>query len=114
MPDYPFTTDGCSGGMTAAWRLLLRRDPPWNGCCVDHDRLYWPGGTAAERRSADAKLRACVAARGHPVWAWAMWAAVRLGGHPLLPFSWRWGYGWKYPRPYGSAAPRIDSRDRAG
>jgi hypothetical protein len=100
MPDYPFTTDGCSGGMTALWRLFAGRDPPWNGCCVDHDKLYWPGGTAEERRNADARLRACVTGQGYPTWAWLMWAAVRIGGHPLLPFPWRWGYGWKYPRGY--------------
>jgi hypothetical protein len=88
--------------MTALWRVLARRDPPWKDCCVEHDRQYWPGGTAAERRAADALLRTCVAARGYPVWAVLMWAGVRIAGHPLLPFPWRWGYGWKYPRGYRS------------
>ncbi|MDP2377806.1 hypothetical protein [Reyranella sp.] len=100
MPDYPFTTDGCSGGMTVLWRWLRRRDPPWNALCVDHDRAYWAGGTADMRAAADRTLMAGVVNNGHPAWAFAMWLAVRLGGHPLLPTSWRWGYGYKWPRGY--------------
>jgi hypothetical protein len=101
--DYPFTTDGCSGGLSFTWRLLFRSETPWEECCVDHDRLYWRGGTAAERRAADRAVRACVREKGHPVWAVLLWAAVRVAGHPLLPLPWRWGYGWKYPRPYSTA-----------
>jgi hypothetical protein len=98
--DYPFTTDGCSGGMTALWRLVSRRDPPWQGACVEHDRAYWRGGTKRQRAVADGWLAVRVSAAGYPWWSFAMWAAVRIGGHPLLPTSWRWGYGWKYPRGY--------------
>jgi hypothetical protein len=101
--DYPFTTDGCSGGMTTAWRLILRRDPPWNDLCVEHDKVYWRGGSAAERRAADRALREAIALRGYPVTAALMWAAVRIGGHPLLPLPWRWGYGWRWPRGYKPA-----------
>lgn len=103
--DYPFTTDGCSGGLSFAWRLLFRMPPPWEKCCVAHDRVYWRGGTAAERRAADRAFLACVRKKRHPVWGLLLWAAVRVGGHPLLPLPWRWGYGWKYPRPY--SAPKI-------
>jgi len=98
--DYPFTTDGCSGGLTAGWRLVLGRDPPWNDLCVEHDKLYWPGGSAYQRQEADRRLREAVRARGYPVVAVLMWIAVRIGGHPLLPLPWRWGYGWRWPRPY--------------
>lgn len=101
--DYPFTTDGCSAGMSAGWKLLFGQLPPWQGHCVAHDRLYWAGGSAAERRRADAILFAEVAAMGHSVWAWIIWLAVRVGGHPLLPFPWRWGYGWSYPSFYREA-----------
>jgi hypothetical protein len=96
----PFTTDGCSGGMTACWRVVWRRDPPWNDLCVEHDRSYWRGGTVKQRRDADRELLIGVAKNGHPVFAILMWCAVRFGGHPLLPFSWRWGYGYRYPRCY--------------
>ena len=95
--DFPFTTDGCSGRI---WLTLTGREGPWRGCCVEHDKAYWQGGTRAARAQADIALMACVARNGHPVIAFAMWAAVRIGGHPLWPFPWRWGYGWKYPRGY--------------
>jgi hypothetical protein len=98
--DWPFTTDGCSGGMTWAWRVIARRDPPWEGACVKHDRAYWAGGSALQRRSADRLLMERVTRSGHPIIAFVMWCAVRVGGHPLLPLSWRWGYGWKFPRGY--------------
>lgn len=95
--DYPFTTDGCSGQI---YRTIFRRDPPWLGCCTSHDCLYYTGGSRAERRAADIELMICVAKRGHPIVAFIMWLGVRIGGHPWLPFPWRWGYGWKYPRGY--------------
>lgn len=98
--DYEFTTDGCSGGMTAMWRAVWRRAPPWNDLCVTHDRAYWQGGTKDARRRADRELLAGVVLNGHPVFGILMWLAVRIGGHPLLPLSWRWGYGWRWPRCY--------------
>lgn len=79
--------------MSEAWRKLFGHNPPWEGCCVTHDRAYWAGGTWYERWKADAQLFKCVKANGHPVWAAIMWAAVRLGGHPAFNFGWRWGYG---------------------
>jgi len=30
-----------------------------------------------------------------------MFTGVRVGGTPYLPTSFRWGYGWPYPRAYG-------------
>jgi hypothetical protein len=29
-----------------------------------------------------------------------MYYGVRVGGHPLLPFPWRRGYGWDWPYRY--------------
>lgn len=98
--DYPFTTDGCSGGMTACWKLVFRKAPPWNDACVAHDKVYWQGGCKKMRRIADRRLMAAVTLNGHPLFAFSMWCMVRVFGHPLLPTSWRWGYGWKWPRPY--------------
>lgn len=66
-PDFPFTTDGCSGGMTLLWNFLFDRNPPWNGCCVEHDKFYWQGGTAEDRRWADAGLLIGVAQKGYPL-----------------------------------------------
>ncbi len=128
----PFTTDGCSGGMSEGWRTLadLFPDwaqahgglPPWEECCVTHDRAYHDSGGArsadqslAARRQADIALRQCVAdtaeaekealARHYDVSeetvtfmfariSEAMHAAVRVGGGPCSGLPWRWGYGF--------------------
>ncbi|MGR3637075.1 MAG: hypothetical protein ACU0BK_14280 [Shimia sp.] len=72
-----FTTDGCSGGMSAVWRTIAQsfpdfRDaqgeaPPWEQCCVVHDVAYHLGGEDVSplasyfaRLSADESLRQCV------------------------------------------------------
>jgi len=73
-----FTTDGCSGGLSLAWKQLSDRYPefenshgglpPWEECCIVHDHQYHAGGGAAksavesfqQRRDADMALRACV------------------------------------------------------
>jgi hypothetical protein len=99
-PDYPFTTDGCSGMMSWLWWTLFGEGPPWEGCCIAHDRAYWMGGTAEQRRVADRQLRECVAAKGYPFVGWIMEKGVRLGGGPLWPIHYRWGYGWRWPRGY--------------
>jgi hypothetical protein len=101
MPDYAHRVDGCSGLMSWTWWTIAGHGPPWEGCCNTHDDAYGPGGTAAQRRLADRRLRDCVAANGHPAWAWVMWALVRVGGVPGLPTRWRWGYNWRF-RWFGS------------
>ncbi len=80
----PFTTDGCSGGLSSAWRHAARlapdlaavhgEQPPWEHCCVAHDRAYHRGAAVDEeipddalasfeaRKRADEALRACVVA----------------------------------------------------
>jgi hypothetical protein len=109
-PDYRFSSDGCSGGMSWLWRTVAGVAPPWEGACVEHDFAYWQGGTRGERRAADRALREHVLAKAGDyaligaalmrTCAWAMWAAVRLGGGPLWPTDYRWGYGWKWPHGY--------------
>lgn len=91
--------DGCSGGMSKAWRKLFGKAPPWEGCCDVHDQPYAKGGTFVERLFADIELLLCVAmpdkskgTKGHPFWALAMFIAVRIGGVPWLPFPWRWNF----------------------
>lgn len=98
--DYPFTTDGCSGGMSLLWQFVSHKPPPWEGDCVKHDRSYHEGGSVSDRLMADSILLENVSAKGHPYIAIIMFLAVRVGGHPCLPLPWRWGYGWKYPRAY--------------
>jgi hypothetical protein len=95
-----FRTDGCSGGLSRAWRIALRSDPPWEGCCIMHDHAYWLGGSRFARKQADLALLSCVARNGHPWWAIAMYAAVRAFGGPFWPMPRRWGYGQGRPRYY--------------
>lgn len=94
-----FTTDGCSLFPDAGGDFC------WADCCVEHDRAYWRGGTAAERERADAALRACVAAKGRPRLGSVMYHGVRLGGLPLWPTWFRWAYGWGYGRGYAPLTP---------
>ncbi|WP_072908803.1 hypothetical protein [Malonomonas rubra] len=92
----PFTSDGCSSfpdGTIAQQNL-------WLECCVEHDKAYWAGGTEEQREIADEKLKKCVTKVGQPEIAKLMLAGVRVGGTPHLPTSFRWGYGWPFPRGY--------------
>ena len=92
----PFTSDGCSlfpDGTFAQKEL-------WLSCCTAHDQSYWQGGTYEERLAADQELQQCVAGVEEPKIAQLMLAGVRVGGSPYFPTSFRWGYGWSYPRLY--------------
>jgi len=129
----PFTTDGCSGGLSVGWEYLADRTesfrevhgarPPWEACCIVHDRAYHIGGSrksnAVEsfeaRMEADKALRTCVLEIGeirshelgteygftakevdalYTAIADLMYRAVRIGGIPCTGLPWRWGYGW--------------------
>lgn len=128
-----FTTDGCSGGLSSVWETatgaigaIAKRHgthPPWEACCLAHDRLYHAGaptGTDAAasysaRLHADEALRNCVRQTGENRMAAlsaqyglgerevrslyeglssVIFRAVRVGGAPCTGLSWRWGYGW--------------------
>lgn len=135
-PDHylsPFTTDGCSGGLSAGWNYLSEKVeylktvhgdlPPWESCCVSHDRLYHQAGERTisaemsfeDRRQADEELRTCVVDVGlsraaelsvqygltsaevgqvYRAIGDLMYRAVRIGGVPCSGLPWRWGYGW--------------------
>lgn len=128
----PFSTDGCSGGLSAVWTTVAdslprfaethRDAPPWEACCVTHDRRYHnadganlPDASFAARLAADEALRRCVLATGearqsalaaeygvdparirfaYATIADAMFLAVRFGGGPCSGLPWRWGYGY--------------------
>jgi hypothetical protein len=79
-------------------------DTEWNlDCCVEHDIAYWCGGDAAEREAADAEFGRCVGENKNTFVGWVMETGVRLGGHPIFPTSYRWGYGHPYRMSYPSA-----------
>lgn len=88
----PFTSDGCSSFPNGTFK----QSELWLQCCTEHDQSYWQGGTYAARLDADEELRMCVKAVGEPEIALLMLAGVRVGGSPLWPTSFRWGYGWPY------------------
>ena len=128
-----FTTDGCSGGLSIGWEYLAEEiedirnyhgsRPPWEDCCIEHDRLYH-AGTAVDasaeesfkaRKQADLALLYCVVETGntrleeltveydlsaetvqmlYAAISELMYRAVRLGGVPCSGLPWRWGYGW--------------------
>jgi hypothetical protein len=90
LPERPFVTDGCS-----CWP-----DRDWVGCCVEHDAAYWCGGTRRQRREADEGFRRCVRDGHASLLARLMHWGVRLGGHPVAPTHFRWGYGRDYPAGY--------------
>jgi hypothetical protein len=130
----PFSTDGCSGGMSSLWTFAAKRYPafaeahegvpPWEDCCVTHDRAYHtggadpdPGASYAARIAADEELQRCVAATAsdrddvlqelygmteaqvrlaYEAIGAAMFHAVRLGGGPCTGLPWRWGYGYAH------------------
>jgi hypothetical protein len=96
--------------------------PPWEDCCLTHDRGYHargadpdPKASYAARIAADEGLQRCVAAmasdrddvlRGlyglteaqvrlvYEAIAAALFQAVRLGGGPCTGLPWRWDYGY--------------------
>ena len=92
----PFTSDGCSVFPDGT----LKQRELWLFCCTAHDYAYWQGGTYDERLIADEDLHQCVSNVGEPNIASLMLAGVRVGGSPYFPSSFRWGYGWSYPRWY--------------
>jgi hypothetical protein len=127
-----FVTDGCSGGLSLAWKSIAhlfpgfadlhQTAPPWEGCCVTHDRAYHVAGEATtaensyhQRLAADTALQQCVieigkqrtpalveqyplsaadVAQVYRYIAQSMFDAVRLGGGPCSGLPWRWGYGY--------------------
>ncbi len=131
VPDR-FRTDGCSGGLSSSWEVVAdflpdfeavhEASPPWETCCVVHDRAYHDAGGArtadesfAARLDADEALRACVVEQGkvrrdvlaeiyevdaaridaaYAAIGNAMFNAVRFGGGPCSGLPWRWGFGF--------------------
>lgn len=104
-PLKDFTSDGCSLFPDGDFKDRTL----WCDCCLEHDVAYWRGGTAEERLAADEQLRRCVYDKTHnEALADMMFAGVRLGGGPVFPTWYRWGYGWNYGRSYKP----LDERER--
>lgn len=105
----PLTMDGCSVFPDGT----LEHQSLWVNCCIKHDIAYWQGGTYQQRLAADQALQQCVALVGEPEIARIMLTGVRVGGSPYFPTSYRWGYGWPYPRGYQPLSAEEKKRIRA-
>jgi hypothetical protein len=131
-PLAPFGSDGCSAGMSKGWAFFAASfpafakvhggRPPWEHCCLAHDRRYHAGpprGADAStsvslRKSADEEARQCIVrtaetreralaaaygisrrevARIYRAIADTTYTAVRAGGAPCTGLDWRWGFG---------------------
>jgi hypothetical protein len=101
-PDLPygdlasFESDGCTNFSDGN----DRHPQLWLHCCYRHDMLYWMGGTELQREFADEELKQCVIETEEFETANLMYEAVRIGGSPYLPTTWRWGFGWQEMRGY--------------
>lgn len=90
-----FSSDGCSQFPDGT---LSQRDL-WCSCCITHDIAYWQGGSSLQKKQADAALRQCVLEKTESqLLADTMYYGVTLGGSPVYPVWYRWGYGWAYGR----------------
>lgn len=117
LPDLPFKSDGCSGGLSKWWRELFGQPTPIEPCCFAHDIEYHYGaGRGAgwwqnykERSDADiALLLCCLGEYGFKrlfngqikdgllsiLLAIPVYAAVRIGGGAYWPTTYKWGFGW--------------------
>lgn len=98
-PNYKFTWDGCSGGISALYNLVnMKLDWEDGKGCLTHDYAYWRGGNASLKQKADTALYEHILNVGHnKAYAYLVWLIVAIGGQPFLPFPWRWGYGYPFP-----------------
>ncbi|MBK6723929.1 MAG: hypothetical protein IPO41_16060 [Acidobacteria bacterium] len=86
-----YVSDNCS----------LFPDGNYADCCVAHDKDYFFGGTKAQRKASDERLKQCVLSKGsgwkRKFLATTIYLGVRIGGVGFLnaPFSWGFGKRWK-------------------
>ncbi len=87
---YPFETNGCSYSPDGT-----KVEPTkWQHCCVQHDLKYWMGGTAADRKQADADIKACIGDIQNELVGNMYYLVLRVAGSGPH----HWGYGWKYSK----------------
>lgn len=100
-------SDGCS--VPSVLRLVIPHETE-DECamCERHDKAYYYGGSRADRRRADQRLRTDLMSVG--VWtikAWGYWAAVRVGGAPCLKIK---GISWAFAEDFFgyTSGPAVD------
>lgn len=85
----PAWDDAVSEGSSLAPDISLQ-------CCIQHDQAYYYGGSVPDRHRADVAFRQCLQDEGWPVLSWVYYSEVRIGGHPIVPLWFRWGFGLPY------------------
>ena len=93
-------SDGCSGGLSVFYqkmKFLHKKHGSqlkWRDCCEIHDQAYYYGGSKQQKIFEDASLNTCVSqVTGYKFLGKMLEIAVKIGGGPHLPTSFRWGYG---------------------
>lgn len=90
-----FSSDGCSHFPDGT----LAQPTLWCDCCITHDIAYWQGGSSQLKKQADEALRQCILQKtSNSLLADTMYVGVSVGGLPVFPIWYRWGYGWNYGR----------------
>ena len=94
-----FSSDGCSQFPDGTFT----QQDLWCDCCITHDIAYWQGGSRQQKKQADEALRQCVLQKtDNSLLADTMYYGVTVGGSPVFPVWYRWGYGWPYGRGFQS------------
>lgn len=84
--DLPLVCDGCSGGIS--WLYALTGESiSIEQCCHRHDIDYELGGSDADRKAADKRLRNCALEKAggnalKKARAWIIYGCVRVFGRP--------------------------------
>lgn len=95
----PFLTDFCT-----SYAEGTRSQPDlWKHCCIEHDLYFWAGGSKADRKATDIRLRDCVAATGAETHARLIYTAVSIGGASPIRFKTKqWGHAFENRERYQS------------
>jgi hypothetical protein len=86
----PFYTDLCTF-FPEGTRLEPRL---WEDCCVQHDLVYWAGGSKAQQKQSDKELKQCVTDKAGKMWGNLMYRGVRMGHLSPIKSKMKWGHGW--------------------
>lgn len=91
VPPIPFVYDGCTLFPDKLPGLDLTQ------ACYEHDIAYWHGGTQAERKAVDTRLKEAAAAQGvfGQIMQFPVYIGVHLFGDTFLTriFNAHWGFG---------------------
>jgi len=85
-----FSTDYC----TLFPEGTFKKPRAWANCCLEHDLVYWAGGTQTMQDLSDIKLGECVTSKSSKFYGKLMYNGVRLGHYSPIKNKTKWGHGW--------------------